>query len=314
MSGENSKNITFLIFTFNEEKRIEYPVKSYLPYGDVLLVDNFSSDNTCEIARQLGARVIQRDNSRLPVAECKEEADFIFPHVKTEWIFWGFADEMVPESCLKVYRDIVDNATHKIVVQKLKTMLYHPDMEMLSAQAAIKLFKRGAIDFLPSGQSIHGLGRFAADIRSQDIRFLPPLDEYAVHHFSVYNTEKLTLNHNRYSTSHSGLMPGNNLGIKIFIQPFMTFLIFYFVHGGFKYGVRGFIAAVQYSYYLFQVLAKAYERHHHITLEGIEENFRKKKSEMLEKSPKSSWMTRVVAAVKVFVFSKLYLYKKRNSR
>lgn len=306
---ENKKNITFLIFAFNEEHRIEYPIRCYLPYGEVLIVDNFSNDKTCEIAKKLGAKVIQyANNAGIPIENSKA-VEFIFQYVQTEWVYWGFADEMLPQPCLQAYSEIAKKTDHKIVVQKLKTMLYQPDMEFLPTYAAVKLFKIGAIEFLPEGEFIHGLGKFASHVEPKEILFLPPIDEYAVHHFSVYTTEKLIANHNRYSTIHAKLIPRGYIGLKIIFQPLISFLTIFLVQGAFRHGVLGFIVAIEYSYYTFQVLAKAYENQNDISLSGIEGNFRERKQMLLHESPRSSWSKRCLGAIKMFIFSKLYLYK-----
>jgi len=307
---QNQKNITFIIFSFNEAHRIEYPIKCHLPYGEVLVVDNFSTDGTAEIARKLGARVLQRDNSgHCGMPECKEEADIVFPHVHTEWVYWGFADDLVPRSCLEKYSEIAKGSDYKVVVQKFKTMLYRADMEFHPANTVIKFFKVGALDFLPFGQFIHGIGPYASHVKKEDILFLPPLEEYSVQHFSVYNTEKLTANHNKYSTVHAKLIPNRYIRTKIIVEPLLNFFIIYFVQRAFRHGFLGFVVAVEYSYYSFMANAKAHERHNNITLTGIEDDFRKRKEWMLKESPKSSAIQKGLAAIKQAMFSRLYLYK-----
>lgn len=307
---QNPKNITFIIYAFNEAHRIEYPIKCYLPYGEVLIVDNFSTDGTPELAKELGARVLQYNNSpNMGIPECKEEWDVVRPHIHTEWVFWGFADEMVPQPCLELYAEIAKKNGYKIVVQKHKTMLYQPEMEFLPANAVIKLFKIGALELMPFGEFIHGIGRYAPHVKPADIFFLPPIDEYSVYHFSVYTTEKLIGTHNKYSTIHAKLIPEGHMGIKIFLQPLIAFLTIFIVQGAFKRGILGFIVAVEYSYYIFQVLAKAYENQNSITAPGIEDNFKKRKKTLLHESPKSSLLTKGLAAIKISIFSKIYLYK-----
>ena len=53
----HKNNITFVIFTYNEEKRIEYPIRNFINYGNVIIIDNFSTDKTKEIAEKLWAKV-----------------------------------------------------------------------------------------------------------------------------------------------------------------------------------------------------------------------------------------------------------------
>lgn len=55
-----SLNLTALILAKNEEKNIEACIKSVLFAGEVIVIDDFSTDKTAEIARSLGAKVVQR--------------------------------------------------------------------------------------------------------------------------------------------------------------------------------------------------------------------------------------------------------------
>ncbi len=55
------KLITVIILTYNEEKHIERCLKLLEPIAAaVYVIDSFSTDRTCEIARELGAQVYQR--------------------------------------------------------------------------------------------------------------------------------------------------------------------------------------------------------------------------------------------------------------
>ena len=52
--------ISALILAKNEERNIEACIKTLLFVDDILVIDDFSTDKTKEIAEILGARVIQR--------------------------------------------------------------------------------------------------------------------------------------------------------------------------------------------------------------------------------------------------------------
>jgi glycosyltransferase involved in cell wall biosynthesis len=49
----HKNNITFVLFAYNEEKRIEYPIRNFIKYGEVIVIDNFSTDKTKKVAEQL---------------------------------------------------------------------------------------------------------------------------------------------------------------------------------------------------------------------------------------------------------------------
>ena len=46
-------NITFALFTYNEEKRISFAIKNLIKYGEVVIMDGGSTDKTKEIAEAM---------------------------------------------------------------------------------------------------------------------------------------------------------------------------------------------------------------------------------------------------------------------
>lgn len=303
---KKKSNITFLIFAYNEEKRIEYPIRCFLPYGEVIVVDNFSSDNTCAVAKKCGARVIQYKNQGW--VETEKEADFVFKHVKTDWVFWGFADEIVPKTCLDLYRAISRQLRYKIVIQKKKTLLFDPKSEFLACDVTVNFFRKDSIDF--SNNIIHQTGKFASHVKPSEILYLPPIDEYSVYHFSGYTTESIVSNFNIYSTIDAKSISSHHLSIKLIIDPIITFFLTYLYRGAYKHGIKGFIVSMQFMFYTFLSLAKAYELHNNIDPKSIEKKFIESKNLLLAKSPKSTIIQKLIANIEIALISRLHLYYK----
>lgn len=278
------KKITFIIFAFNEAHRIEYPIKTFLKFGDVLLVDNTSTDETVNIAKKLGAQVINRQKTNLEceVTESKEMADWVFKHVKSEWVYWGYADEMLTESCLFKYLDIIKSGKKKLIIQSYRTYLYGDRKAYIEQAFSYRAFKIGSLNFYPRNQSIHKIAEIDKNILSNEIEFLPIDTNFSIHHFSVYNSKKLSNNHNLYSEIHAKVDKGKYRNFNIILKPFSSFLVLYFLHKNFLNGLKGFIVAIQYSYYAFMVEAKKYENKNNITLITIERSFANYKAEILK--------------------------------
>jgi glycosyltransferase involved in cell wall biosynthesis len=100
-----SEKLTVLIPCKNEEKNIRPCIESAKPIADELLVaDSGSSDRTMDIARALGARIIER--------EYVNSADFknwAIPQVSHPWVLVVDADERVtPELAAEVRRLLSD--------------------------------------------------------------------------------------------------------------------------------------------------------------------------------------------------------------
>lgn len=300
-------NITFLLFAFNEEKRIEIIIKNFLPYGEVYVIDNFSSDKTEYITKRAGAKVIKYKNEGW--VETKKESDFVFKHVKTEWVYWGFADEMLPITCLEEYKKIANNQQYKVVVQKKKTMLYNKFHEYMPVYATIKLFRKHAIDF--TNNRIHQMGKFATHVKPSEIYFMPPIDEYSVYHFSGQNAKVMVDTFNKYTSIHAQPGPRRQIALRIFIEPIIFFIIIYILQGAFRFGIEGLIVAVQYSYYVFLVHAKTYEKStDNDETDKIEKEFFKLKKSLLTKSPHSNFIRRSFGALQKAGIA--YLYRKKK--
>lgn len=305
---KQSSNITFILFTQNEEKRIEYPIKCFLPYGEVIVSDDNSTDNTVNIARKLGARVIKR-KSHTAYVENKEETDFIFKQIKTDWVFWGFADNMVPKTCLDLYVKIAKENKYKIVVQKLKTLLYENREYFTHVNVATKFFRKDAVDF--SNNVIHQIGKYAKHVKPNDILYLPPINEYSIYHFSTQTTTSIMAAANNYSTAHAKTTPTKFLGIKTILFSFLYFLHIYILNGAFRYGFEGFFVAVQYSFYHVLIYAKAYENKYKLSPNSIEKDyFSKIKKQMLQRSPRSNIFKKIVANMENAFVSRLHGFYK----
>lgn len=303
----HSPNITFVIFTQNEEKRIEYPIKCLLPYGEVLISDDNSTDNTVAVSTKLGAKVIKRQFHKTPV-ENKEEADFIFKQLKTDWVFWGFADEMIPKTCLDLYTKIAKENKYKIVVQNIKTLFFDNNSVILPGLINMKFFRKDSLDF--TDNKIHQIGKFAKHVRPNDLLYLPPIDEYSIYHFSVDMTENLFSKYNIYTSVQARDMKSKISRFKVVTAPFAMFLTHYFFLGGWMYGIKGFIISVRFAIYSFLVYSKKYEIDNNITAQTIEEKFVKKKIELLRVSPKSTIIVKLWSKMIILPLSLLHKHYK----
>ena len=91
--------ITLIVPTFNEEKVLDRCIVSTKDLADeILVVDSFSSDNTLEIAKAHGARIIQRkyENSA-------SQKNWAIPQASFSWILLLDADEWLTQ---KLYEEL----------------------------------------------------------------------------------------------------------------------------------------------------------------------------------------------------------------
>ncbi|SDR64017.1 Glycosyltransferase involved in cell wall bisynthesis [Rhizobiales bacterium GAS113] len=95
-------SITVIILTFNEEVHIERCIASIAPLAErIIIVDSFSTDRTVEIARKMGAEIVQRafkhqaDQFQWAQENC---------NIATDWVLRLDADEYLETLLISAIR------------------------------------------------------------------------------------------------------------------------------------------------------------------------------------------------------------------
>jgi glycosyltransferase involved in cell wall biosynthesis len=257
-----SKQITFVLFMFNEEARIERAVRNFLPYGHVLIVDNHSTDRTVEIARALGAEVLLHKNPGW--VEDEHTTSLVKAAVRTTWMYWGFSDEIVDRHTMDAMLAAVEGGKCSIVNIARKNYYYGEFCHDAYRNTQHRAFKKDAIDF--RGNVIHGFGK--ATVPESDIVRLDP-DACFVHHF-ISNTAKSYMGSLDRYTDIEAMHAEPMSPLKMLLRMVRGFLGHYVVKGGRKAGRAGVYLGLQTSMYTLMLCMKAYERVNDLTTRTIE--------------------------------------------
>lgn len=239
--------ISAIILSKNEEKNIERCLNSVKDFSDeILLLDEFSQDNTVEIAKKFGAKIIKNRNSE----------DFSFArnkgskNAKNKWVFYIDADEELVGSL--------------------------PDLEK-AEQDDIFAFKIKRKDFLWGREIEHGengkwneirlLNKNSGMWRGKIHEVFVTKKEAAflkfcfLRHYPHQTVSEFLSEINKYSDIRAKEL--NNLKVKstvfdIAFYPLAKFLYDYIFLFGFLDGVHGFVIASLMSFYSFLVRSKLY--------------------------------------------------------
>lgn len=97
-------DLTTIILTYNEEKNIANAINSIKSLSKrIVVVDSFSTDNTIEIAKSLGAEVIQHEFEN-------QARQFIYAinnlNIDTQWIMRLDADEVISDKASQEIEEI----------------------------------------------------------------------------------------------------------------------------------------------------------------------------------------------------------------
>lgn len=90
---ETIMSVSILILTLNEEQNLPNCLQSVRWSDDIVVFDSFSTDRTVEIAKSVGARVIQRRFDNWAAHQNWAVQNIQFKH---PWVYYSDADEIVP--------------------------------------------------------------------------------------------------------------------------------------------------------------------------------------------------------------------------
>jgi cellulose synthase/poly-beta-1,6-N-acetylglucosamine synthase-like glycosyltransferase len=107
-------NISVLILTLNEEKNLPACLESVIWSDNVVVLDSDGRSNTVEIAREFGARVVQRkfDNER------DHRLASLRLNFKHPWVFNPDADEICTRELRDEMQSIVKDTTRTEVAYR----------------------------------------------------------------------------------------------------------------------------------------------------------------------------------------------------
>ena len=255
--------ITFVIFTYNEERRIERVIKNYQGYGRVLLADDGSTDRTLEIAKSLHCDVVLRPKNDFVFVENSIVMKAIYEAVKTEWIFLGYADEMIDKVSLDEISNLIKQDNHDIIKITRKNYFYGEFCHKSYQSANNRFFKVGAIDF--DNNFIHGFGH----PKSDKIYQLP--ERYFIHQFIDYTATSYLNSINKYTESELNFEYQSRKSIwHLLFRLAKNLLKNYFFEGGYKAGFAGLSLTELTIFYELVKNIKFYEQENNLTKLNIE--------------------------------------------
>ena len=225
--------LSIVIITKNEEKFITDAVNSSIFADEVLVLDSESTDKTCNIAKEIGARVEQQ--SWLGFGAQKNKAVEL---ADNDWVFVLDADERItPELRDEIISTLKNPQFNGYRIARLNNFFgknirhcgLYPDY-------SIRLFNRqkGKFNDVPVHESVQIQGN---------------TDKLKNHmlHLAFDTVEEFSNKQKKYAELSQ---KDKNL-IKAFISPIWTFLKIYIIRLGFVEGWRGFIIAKVYAQYTF---------------------------------------------------------------
>jgi len=229
-------SLSIYIIAFNEEDKIGDCIKSALWADEIIVADSFSTDKTAEIARSLGAKVIN-----IPFNGFGDLRNQAISHCNNEWIFSLDSDERCTNEVKEEILSLINTSTIDIyriprrnffMGKWIKYSGWYPNFRQP------QLFRNGmmkySLDEVHEGFISHSDKRIG--VLKNDIWQVP-----------FKNIEELLYKTNRYSTlgAEKLLNRGQKSGFLIALfHGLWSFVKHYIFKLGFLDGVPGFVIAL----------------------------------------------------------------------
>ncbi len=253
--------LSLAIVALNEEANLERVLKSMRWADEIVLVDSGSTDRTCDIAREYGARVILE-----PWRGYTSQKNYALDLCTKDWVLSLDADEEVsPELAEEIRGILADPKALAGYSMPRKNLFlgrwmrhggFYPDPKL-------RLFRRGLA--YSTGRDPHDRFEMKNDQMkdgpTKGGRRVGELRGALTHH--TYPTLTLYLEHmNRYSSVWNrvpGAVPRKFSLNDIVLRPLATFIYNYFIRLGFLDGREGLLLHMYHAGYVSWKYAKAWE-------------------------------------------------------
>lgn len=244
------KQISVVVSARNEEGKLDRCLRSVAWAGEVIVVDNESTDESASIARRHNAIVYPRKNNLM----LNVNKNFGFEKAKGSWILSLDADEEVTPELAKEIKEAISLDVvgywiprKNIIFGKwIKHGLWWPDKQL-------RLFKRGKGRF----PCIHVHEYLEVDGPTKELS--EPYVHYNYETVSQFIHKMDTI----YTESEVQKLIRTNYQFAWYDAlrfPVSDFVKVFFAQEGYKDGLHGLILAMLQAFYSFIVFAKLWER------------------------------------------------------
>lgn len=245
-------NLTFVVFTRNEEDRLPFVIRNLQDFGPILVVDNESVDQTQIIAKQYGCRLLVRKATGFN--EDVSTLNDVFAAVDSDWIYRCDADEIIDADVLRDIERVVRGGKHDIIRIMRKNYLYGEFCNDVWADYHTKAYKKTAIDF--TGNKIH---QFGVPVVPENRIYQMPSNLF-VHHLVSNTVDAYLHTFLRYSTMDAEQNEGPAFNPKrLMLLPIRLILKQILFRGAWKAGLAGSYMAAHQILYSLLVYMKTHE-------------------------------------------------------
>lgn len=245
--------ISVVINTYNASEHLQEVLDSVKDFDEVLICDMESTDNTLEIAKANGCKVVTFPKGNHCI--CEPARDFAIHSATHPWVFVVDADEVVPKALKNYLYDRISQPGFSSALAVARKNRFMGLPAYGSPDYQLRFFLKDKATWPPI---IH-----ARPIIEGKIEYIPSCrKDLYLNHLDDMTVATRVDKMNRYSDYEVPKRLHKHYGaFKLLTRPFWFFIRSYIFRGGFRDGERGILKAYLDSTYQVIFLSKLYEQH-----------------------------------------------------
>lgn len=240
--------ISVLILAKNEEQNIEDCIQTVLFADEIIVIDDFSTDKTKEIAERLGARVIQRSMN----GDWGGQQTFAIEQASHKWVLFLDADERISAPLAEEIVAMVKKGEEKAYWIRRENKFHHNKAThgVLRPDYVNRLFPA-------KGSYVTGFVHptIVTPYENQKLK-------QVMYHYTYDNWNQYFNKFNNYT--NLAALKSQDQGKQcsfvkdILLRPLWAFIKVYFINKGFLDGKLGWILSVNHYFYTMTKYVKLY--------------------------------------------------------
>lgn len=248
----NKLPISVFIIAKDEADRIPLTINSVRDWVDeIIVIDSGSNDETVEVSKQLGAKVLFNEWEGYGPQKIFGEGQ-----CKNDWVFNLDADEEVTDELKTEITSLFTQGTPKHLAYKIPILPFYPFQEKPIKQtvhnAPVRLYNKKFATY--NNHPIHDYVIVDKDRTAQ-------LKGFALHRTFrslSHQMQKIDFYSNGQADNllERGRIPGR---LELLLVPPLAFIKFYIFRKGFLLGIDGIILGHMYAFHRFLRIAKVRE-------------------------------------------------------
>lgn len=273
-----NKNITAIMFSRNEERRIQTVYENFKDFCELIVFDGGSTDGTEAFCKKNRIKFVKRPEGD-SWADRVKSIPWVYENTPTEYVIHVYGAHFYPRPLLEQFAAVANEnkrlaVYHDVVIYRYGEVVHRPVVRRIASTCVF--CKKSVINF--GNAKIHD--EFSITFDEKTMVRLPGRDDLSLHLFQDEDCEsftKKTINYEALEARQRFAAGERMNALGLMLGPIGRFLYRYFRTGSFAQGSKGLVYSILNLIYDFNVSIILWELTNQLTLEdAIRKNAEKK--------------------------------------